>query len=542
MIRSGVARVLACSLVLSVAAPAFAAPAATQVITGADAQLVTRGDFIRAAIQVLDITLEKGQRAVPFPDKIPASLQPYIQTADTHHALGAFGSALDLSKGIKKGEALRVLLQLSDLTPKAKPAQTFVDVAKGSEDETAVALALERDWMRPLTPRFFGLSRLMHAKDARLLLSRAAKPDAAQTIKVPIVRIQGQGQTTREVPKADVLQGVWNLLYDEYLYKDRIDGNKAADSAIQGLVQSLHDPYTTYLPKSDYQNFQNQLKGEVEGIGAQVEQTGGILFIVAPLPGSPAEKAGLQAKDQVLKADGVDLTGKGFDEAVGKIRGPKGSSVVLHIRRAGVEFDVSVVRDLVKIADITVTTQDNVAIVKISQFGNGTDTDIRAKMAEVAKTHPRGIVVDLRNNPGGLLHAAGQVASAFLPKGSPYVIIASRADTQTEYTDQDPVVDASVPVVLLVNKGSASASEVVTGALQDAKRVKVVGEKTFGKGTVQQIEQFSDGSSLKLTIAEWHTPLGRKIDGVGIDPDETVVFQAGDRDAQLLRALDILRY
>ena len=190
--------------------------------------------------------------------------------------------------------------------------------------------------------------------------------------------------------------------------------------------------------------------------------------------------------------------------------------------------------------DFTVEYVNNVAIVKLQQFGQITESEFRPKMKEVAAKNPSGVLLDMRNNPGGLLDAAGVVTSAFLPEGSPYVLIDMKTSDETDRTSGDPLFAASVPLVVLVNRGSASAAEIVAGALQDAGRAKLVGEQTFGKGTVQQLIEFSDGSSLKMTIAEWHTPNGRKIDGVGITPDYVVeASQTGD--SQLDRALSLLR-
>jgi carboxyl-terminal processing protease len=228
-------------------------------------------------------------------------------------------------------------------------------------------------------------------------------------------------------------------------------------------------------------------------------------------------------------------------ESVAKVRGPKGSNVILGIRRDGTEMNITVMRDLIQVPEIIITKQQNVTIVKIVQFGNKTDRELRSIMAEIEEERPRGIIIDLRNNPGGLLHAADVVVSNFLPHGSTVARIKSRTDDYTEKTMDPPTISSDVPVVVLVNKGSASASEIVAGALQDAKRATIVGEKTFGKGTVQQIMEFLNGSGLKMTIAEWFTPAGRKIDGVGITPDVEVAASEDNRDVQLLKALDLIR-
>lgn len=519
--------------------PAYALaapPAAAQVLKVTETAPVSRGDFIRAAIRVLEIPTEKGRRMLPYTG-VTAAYRAYVQTAEGKGALKIFGNDLQLRKAITRGEALILIQKLQGLTPASKEKVSFNDV-KESAMQSAVQLAVEKNWMRPLAEKEFGVLKPLKGKEAILFLQRISRlqpvPEGNIKITVPVIK-------SKSLPKEDVLRTIYQLLDQDYLYHEKLDAPKAMDKSIDTFVKSLNDPYTVYMPPSQSVNFQNQLKGELEGIGANIEQTGGLLMIVSPLRGSPAEKAGLQPKDQVVSVDDVPLAGLTLDEAVSKIRGPKGTVVKLRIRREGSEFDVSVTREKITIPEVEITVQDNIGIVKILQFGQATDTTLRAKMQELAAKNVQGIVLDLRNNPGGLLHAAEVVSGFFLPKGSVYVTIAGRSGSEEEHTNAEPVIAATTELVVLVNAGSASASEIVAGALQDAGRGRVVGQKTFGKGTVQQVLQFTDGSSLKMTIAEWKTPKGNKIDGVGVMPDEVVTQEQGARDAQMLRAMEILR-
>ncbi len=514
-----------------------APPAASQVLNVSENASVSRGDFVRAAMRVLEIPTEKGRRVLPYTG-VTAAYRMYVQTAEAKGALAVFGRDLQLKKAITRGEALQVLQKLTGFSATPGNTVTFAD-ATDAAMKAAVNLAVEKNWMRPLTEKEFGTRKPLKGKEGILLLQRVSRPQAAPEgnikITVPLTK------SSRVLPKQEVLKTIYELLDEDYLYHDKLDASKAMDKSIDTFVKSLNDPYTVYMPPSQSVNFQNQLKGELEGIGANVEQTGGLIMIVSPLRGSPAEKVGLQPKDQVISADDVPLAGLTLDEAVSKIRGPKGTTVKLRIRRGGNEFDVQVTRERITIPEIETTSQDGVAIVKILQFGQTTDTALRPKMQEIAAQNPRGIILDLRNNPGGLLHAAAVVSGFFLPKGTTYVNIAGRGGNDPEQTISEPVIGAGMPVVVLVNAGSASASEIVAGALQDAGRARIVGQKTFGKGTVQQVIEFVDGSSLKMTIAEWKTPKGNKIDGVGVMPDELVAQEQGARDTQMLRALEMLR-
>jgi carboxyl-terminal processing protease len=395
--------------------------------------------------------------------------------------------------------------------------------------------------MKPVRKNLFGVSRPLTGKEARLLLRRVVQGvPAKDDSPVPKVRINIR-VPKEELPKSDILNTIWQLLTEQYLYREKLKPDEAAYRAAEALVESLGDPYTVFMRPVKNEQFQTQIQGEITGIGAQVELRSGVLVIVSPLKGSPAEKAGLLPGDEIHAVDGESLKGLGLEDAVGKVRGPKGTTVKLRIHRNGAEFDVTVIRDVVRVPEIEISFQGSIAIVKLHQFGQITERDLRSLMEKVQEQKPTGLVLDLRNNPGGLLHAAEVVLSNFVPQGSPVAVILSPEQEYTELTDDPPTIGASIPVVVLVNKGSASASEIVAGALQDAKRARVIGEQTFGKGYVQQVLQFNDGSSLKMTIAEYLTPSRHKVDGIGITPDRVIPMEAGGRDTQLLEALDLLR-
>lgn len=541
-------RAVSVSMVFTLMFPAaaFALSSGLQ-LNARDTQTVTRADFLRGVVKAAGLTLIS-TGAVPY-DKAPEALLPSLRALQSKKALAVFaseGRALNFQKPLRRSEAIAVLEVLTQATASAesvKAAKAFTD-ATTDADRSLIAIAIDRNWLKPNSATVFGLQKILRGKEVRLLLTRAFKlaPDSenTDTMSSPVIRIKLLTTTHEPAPKSDMLEAVWNALRRDFLYRDRLVTETAGNKAIEGLVNSLGDPYTTYMPKQKNDDFKLQMKGEVEGIGATVEMTGGILTIVSPLRGSPAEKAGLKPKDQILSVDGVTLQGLTLDEAVHHVRGPKDSSAVFKIRRDGNEFDQTITRAQVFIPEVEVTEDRNVAIVKIQQFWDTTDTKFRQTMAEIQSQNPRGIILDLRNNPGGLLHAAGVVAGAFLPKTSPFVTIMESNSTHTEATEEDAIVRDSIPMIVLVNKGSASASEIVAGALQDTKRAKIVGETTYGKGTVQQVMQFPDGSSLKFTIAEWRTPLGRKIDKLGVTPD-VVVVNDGKVDLQMEKAMELLR-
>lgn len=526
-------------LLLLIPSAAFAA-SVSQVLTTPDDQAVSRGDFLRASMQLLKMdTSWRG--TLPYKRPVPTALKPYVGKAYQEGALKTFGTDLAPARSITRGEVAEVLVALQKLTPKTTSA-TFTDVTAGSDREKAVRVMVEKEWMHPQRANFFGAESTISGRDARVLLQRifgTSADERASTGQSITIQLRG-APVSSALPKQDLLQTIWQLLNKQYLYSEKLDGEAAAYKAAQALVQSLKDPYTSFLPPTNAQEFRTQLEGEVTGIGAQVEFKDEVLTIVSPLPGSPAEKAGLKPLDQIIKVDGVTLTGLDFIESVAKVRGPKGSTAKLTIRRNGGEVEIEVIRDTIKVPEIDITWQGTIAVVRIVQFGQRTENELRSLLQGIQAKNPTGLILDLRNNPGGLLDAADIAVSNFLPKGSTVARIVSRDEDQKEVTRDEPTIATSVPMVVLINKGSASASEIVAAALQDAKRAKIVGEQSFGKGTVQQVVEFKDGSSLKMTIAEWLSPAGRKIQEKGVMPDLVVAASEG-RDEQLLKALDILR-
>jgi carboxyl-terminal processing protease len=501
---------------------------------------VTRAEFIRAAVEAMEIPANKQNADTPASTRGTRGFRLSVEVAQSRNALAVFGDDLQLSRHITRLEAVQVLVAL-ERELKTGVKDPFRDVRDDTVAADAATTVVEKGWIKPMRPKVFGSNRLLTAAEALTLVKYAGDKMPMRPTKPTIeLDLQRSGsQSTNNVPNARILDTVWQIIRSDYLYQDRVKPEEAMQVGIQEMVKNLGDPYSSYLPPKSAQQFQSQIDGQVSGIGAQVEDRGGVLTVVTPLPESPAQKAGLKPNDQILEVDGKSIAGLGFAEAVDKIRGPRGTAVVLTVKRDGQQFKVTVTRDTVKVPEIEIKWQGRIAIVRIMQFGKLTDNDLRGLMEEVQQRKPAGIILDLRNNPGGLLHAAETVMSNFVPKGSTVAIIRSRDGDVVDKTEEEPTIDPAVPLVVLVNEGSASASEIVAGSLQDHDRATILGTKTFGKGTVQEVLEFIDHSSLKLTIAEWFTPKDRKIDGLGVKPDVLVEYEQ-DRDAQLLRALELL--
>ncbi len=348
---------------------------------------------------------------------------------------------------------------------------------------------------------------------------------------------------TRLTPNAPaVYDDVLKQIQQHYVVQP-VDSATLFYGALSGLVRSLGDPYSTFFTPEAATAFKNDLDLSIEGIGAEIGFKDKRPAIIAPLPSSPAEKIGLKAGDLLVTVDDHDVTNLTIDEIVGFIRGKAGTKVVIVVERNAKELTFTVQRERITIASVTTRRlKDNVALVSVISFNEDTLTTFDEVVRGLLLDKPKGIILDLRNNPGGLLDVAVDLTGEFIGK---QVVVKERDATGQERADSSNR-DArlpTTPMVVLVNGGSASASEIVAGALQDSGRAAIVGTKTFGKGSVQSLEPLPDGSQLKLTVAKWFTPKGRTIDGTGIPPDHVVAdpTSAGDEnDLQLQRALELL--
>lgn len=358
---------------------------------------------------------------------------------------------------------------------------------------------------------------------------------------------------------------VWQKLINSYYDKQAVDPQKLLNGAISGMVQSVGDPYTVYLPSVQNNNFKQGMAGQFEGIGAELGMKGKQIIVVAPLDGTPAQKAGIRAGDEVLKVDNQSTSGWILNQAVEKIRGQKGTKVVLAILHKGDSKPVnisitrgtitvkSVVGWIKKIKDIdsikagssvkSAKGDERIMYLRLSQFGDNTNQEwlsiVNSLYLEVKKEdNVKGVVLDLRNNPGGYLSDAAFIASEFLQNGTVVIQEKSPGDRLTFSVSRKGFL-IDMPLAVLINKGSASASEIVAGSLRDNRKIPLIGETSFGKGTIQQAEDLGDGAGLHITIAKWLTPNGTWVHGKGLTPDVAVALDSKDpsHDAQLEKAV-----
>ncbi len=363
---------------------------------------------------------------------------------------------------------------------------------------------------------------------------------------------------------------VWDKLTKNYVDQKSINVQKLVYGAITGMVSAVGDPFTSFFPPQENQQFKQDLGGAFEGIGAQLGMKDGRVIIVSPLRGQPAEAAGLKPNDIILKVDGADTTGWTVEQAVTKIRGPKGTKVtltVLHTQSADKPVDISIVRATITVPSVvwwvkspnavteisgatgsaSIHATARIGYISLSRFGDNTNAEWDKAVSDLLADEQvngkiRGLVFDLRNNPGGYLEGAIYIASEFLRSGTVVSQVNSDGSRQ-DYPVERRGKLLDVPMVVLVNKGSASAAEIVSGALHDKQRAKLVGETTFGKGTVQTPFDLSGGAAVHITTGKWLLPSGNSISQKGITPDYVVALPDSPtptQDTQLAKAIDLL--
>ncbi len=520
----------------------------------------------------------------PLPPNIRDTdpLAPFLREAIRRDFIDE-GEFFDGAGSMTRVEAIKVLVKTKGLFPPRRNSQTFLKKISGvsplakylKEVEAALASRVldekDVDPLRPFAPlsrRDFitwlynfddhGVkkstleetkykSRTRKSKKSKDKNDKRKKRGTQRDLKIEILTGPEMeiGSSDLDIPNSRVLQAVFDAILKKYKFSDEITEEKKkemVDAAIGAMVKKLGDKYTSYIEPEKVGEFKDGLDGKYQGIGAYVEMFDDKMTITAPLKGSPAERAGILAGDVITAVDGESIKDNPIKESIKLIRGPEGTNVTLTISRNGSERDITVTRGRITVPALDLKWKNAVPVIEINQFERSTARDLEKMFKEQILTkHPRGIVIDLRNNPGGFLTTAVDVGEFFLKKGD---LIFS-----VEYKDRDQKYKASKngilsdftgKIIILQNKASASASEIIAAMLQDYEIAQVVGLASTGKGTVQEINNYSNGSSLKLTIAKWLTPKGRWIHEKGVQPDVEVEEPTeAERKAKIDRQLDM---
>ncbi|MCS7220396.1 MAG: S41 family peptidase [Anaerolineae bacterium] len=403
-------------------------------------------------------------------------------------------------------------------------------------------------WTAPSSPRTSaGIALPLEA--AKPQPTATPRPNATPTTEASTTGLTSgdeEDPLLKQPEEFRVFWEAWHALQRDF-YGELPSNQEMTYGAIRGVLELLDDENTTFLDPQSAEFFNTDLSGTFEGIGARVDTApGGGVLIVEPFEGQPAYEAGIRRGDIIIEVDGQDVTDMPLGDAIQLIRGPKGTKVRLLIKREGEPdpIEVEVVRARIEIPIVESKMLDHgIAYLKLGEFNGRSPELVRRALRELLRQKPKGLILDLRGNPGGLLDAAVEIGSQFVGKGN--ILIERFKDGKEQaYPARPGGLATNIPLVVLVNDSSASASEIVAGAIQDAGRGPLIGVTTFGKGSVQVPHRLSDGSMLRVTIARWFTPKGRGIDGIGLEPDivveRTPEDRAAGRDPQLDRAVEYL--
>ena len=340
----------------------------------------------------------------------------------------------------------------------------------------------------------------------------------------------------------------WHRLEEKYVNKEGFDSQKMIYGAISGMVDSLGDPYTVFLNPDDTKRFSEDVKGSFEGVGMEIDIRKGQLQVIAPLENTPAQKAGLKPGDKIIKIDDVLTADLSLDAVVDLIRGPKGTTVNLTIYNDDWDESktISIVRAVIDVPSVKLEIiEENIAYLKLYQFSEMASFDFREAALDILTSSAQSIILDLRNNPGGYLEVAQDIAGYLLERGEIVAIEDFGSGEGKEYLARGSGALKAYPIVVLINEGSASGSEILAGCLRDNRGIMLIGEKSFGKGSVQELERLVGGSSLKVTVAKWLTPKGESISDQGLEPDIKIEMTDedydNDLDPQLEKAIEIIK-
>lgn len=361
-----------------------------------------------------------------------------------------------------------------------------------------------------------------------------------------IEMLQGVSQSGATIgdPKTDVnielLWTTWRLLQRHYLRVNEMNAQTMVEGAVSGMVDSLGDPYTLFMTAKENDEFMNGLDGNLEGIGAELETTDDGIRVVRLIESSPAEQSGLLPEDLITKVNGEDIVGLDLQDVIGKIRGPKGTSVTLDVMRGTDTLSFTIVRDTIHIAsaeyETKTTPKGTIGLLTINQFGGETVAEVRSLLSSIRPGSIKGLVIDLRYNGGGYLDGAVELTSMFVRQGT--VVTVAGRDSRQDYAVTGKTLLPDLPLAVLINGGSASASEIFAGALQDHGRAVIVGTQSFGKGTVQEVIDLPGGSALRVTTASWLTPKGTDLGKHGVTPDVVIDRTPEEYKAKLDPQLD----
>ncbi len=526
-------------------------------------KLITRGEFLKMVFNDIGYKAAPSLGATPFVD-VPSGnwITPYVQKALQINAISATGAQpkFNPTNPINKVDALKIAFAIEGIpTPyytDIDPQELFSDVSPSAWYAYLARAAKLNGIVSSKQPEMFWANHLLTRGDAAELIYeievlRQSTLDGSSPNQTSVI---SQNPSTSNLddlssqlvnnPKFNILLDVWDRANSEYYGKSKINQDELIYGAIKGLVDKLGDQYTVFEEPSDALGLQQYLAGQFEGVGIFLNFTNNQLVILKTVPGSPADKAGLQTGDVIQKINDQSVANLTINQAMDLIKGATGTTVTLSIERNNQTFNDTLTRTEITISSISGKMMNNLAYVSVSEFTQTTPDDFTKTLSDLSKQSPKGYILDLRSNPGGYLDSALAMLGHFVPKGTTVVSTKSSDGTTNAFQATGDDELKGKPLVVLVDQDTASAAEIMAGALQDLKLAKLVGVKTYGKGSVQEITNYTDNSLLKITIAHWLTPNGRDINGAGLTPDVNIELDQTQllkgTDNQLNKAVDTL--
>jgi len=414
----------------------------------------------------------------------------------------------------------------------------YSDVKRNSSAAPLIMRALELNLIKPQRNDYVGIYQRIDRATAAYMIYKM------ELVTLGTPTSNGISNSNSYGIELQKIISVWELVEDSYVNNASLDTSLLADGAIRGMIEQLDDPYSSYFNEEENKNFFDNIDGEIEGIGAVIGfNENEEVAIISPIKDGPADNAGIKGGDIVHSVDDIDVRGMSLAEVVGLIKGPKGSTVKLRVKRDGQFKTISIIRDVVRVPSIEYETIENgnIMLVNFYQFNQNAPQEFQEVVDIIGNSSSiKGMIIDLRDNPGGLLDAVVRILGHMTVTNSDIVKINYTDFSQTLLSRGSGEL-VGFPIVILINGGSASASEILAGALQDYNLATIVGETSFGKGTVQEINYFTDNSSLKLTVAKWFTPKNQEIQEFGISPDVKVIdIESTEKDEQLETAISEL--
>lgn len=516
-------------------------------------EILTKGELYKLIITDGMETLSKNID-LPFTDIANDSpYAKYIQTALDNKILkaGSEKSFFGINKKVTKLTTLTAMFTSLGIGTNyffSKTDFPFTDIPVTSDFAPLADKAAKLNIIDPISPdQFLQNKRITKAEAADYLYK--IKQDIQPSFTITLTKTKNIGTTntnSSDITKNknfSILVDVWATLKNKFLYKDKLSDDELVYAAIKGMVDEAKDKYTVFYPVSEIDNPISDLLQKFEGVGMVVEIIGKDVTIETPLPGSPAEKVGIQGKDIITKIDDKSVDGLTLDQIIKKIRGPAKSTVKITILRAGKEMKFTIVRDVITLKRVNTkilktTSGKTIDYISLTNFGENSAQEFATTAKELIQNKPDGIILDLRNNPGGLVNASIAIISLFTDQEKTALKMEFVDKTVEETMTSGNGLLKDYKVVILINEGSASASEIVAGALKDFGIATIVGKKSYGKGVVQAVQQYKDGSYFKYTEANWLTPKGTSINDKGLTPDVTVEKGTDPKvDAQLNSAL-----